>query len=38
MFPPGVFYARQLDEDTIELIGVEFDWDYWDLIAHDPAD
>jgi hypothetical protein len=38
MFPPGVFYARQFDEETIELIGVEFDWDYWDLIADDPAD
>lgn len=38
MFPPGVFYARQLNTDTIELIGVDFDWDYRDLIATDPDD
>lgn len=38
MFPPAVFYARQLDSDTLELIGVDFDWGYWDLIARDPDD
>lgn len=38
MFPPGVFYARQLDSETIELIGVDFDWGYWDLVATDPDD
>ena len=36
MFPPGVFYARLVDDNTIELIGVEFDWDYWQLIDDDP--
>ncbi|MGA7269907.1 MAG: hypothetical protein WB239_02430 [Acidimicrobiia bacterium] len=31
MFPPGVFYARLAEEDVVELIGLEFDWDYdWD--------
>lgn len=29
MFPPGVFYARRADDNTIELIDVEFDWDFW---------
>jgi hypothetical protein len=38
MFPPGVFYVRHLDNDTVELIGVDFDWGYWDLIATDPDD
>ena len=32
MFPPGVFYARQADANTIEIVGVEFDWDYWDTV------
>ncbi len=30
------FYARRLDTETVELIGVDFDWSYWDLIATDP--
>jgi hypothetical protein len=38
MFPPSVFYARRLDEETIEMIGVDFDWGYWDLVGEDPAD
>lgn len=38
MFPPSVFYARRLDEDTIEMIGVDFDWGYWDVVGEDPAD
>ena len=35
-FPPSVFYARQIDEDTIEMIGVDFEWDYWDRVSDDP--
>jgi hypothetical protein len=35
-FPPSVFYARRIDEDTIEMIGVDFEWDYWDQISDDP--
>lgn len=38
MFPPSVFYARQLDEETIEMIGIDFEWDYWDQIGEDPVD
>lgn len=38
MFPPSVFYARQVDEETIQMIGVDFDWGYWDLVEEDPAD
>lgn len=29
MFPPGVFYARRASADEIELLGVDFDWDFW---------
>ena len=36
MFPPSVFYARRLDEGTIEMIGVDFDWGYWDLVGENP--
>ena len=36
MFPPSVFYARQVDADTIEMIGVDFQWDYWDQVEEDP--
>ena len=35
-FPPSVFYARQIDDDTIEMIGVDFEWDYWNQISDDP--
>jgi hypothetical protein len=38
MFPPSVFYARQIDAETIEMIGVDFQWDYWDHIGEDPAE
>lgn len=38
MFPPTVFYARQLDGETIEMMGVDFEWDYWDKVAGDPVD
>jgi hypothetical protein len=38
MFPPSVFYARRLDEGTIEMIGVDFDWGYWDVVGGDPQD
>jgi type I restriction enzyme M protein len=27
MFPPSVFYARQMDAETIEMIGVDFQWE-----------
>ena len=35
MFPPArVVFARQLvgrsDPSTLRVIGIEFDWDYWD--------
>lgn len=32
MFPPGTFYANQLDDATVAIIGVDFDWDYWSLV------
>ncbi len=35
-FRPSVFYARQIDEDTIEMIGVDFEWGYWNQISGDP--
>ncbi len=35
-FPPTVFYARQLDSDTIEMIDVDFEWDYWSQVSDDP--
>ena len=38
MFPPSVFYARQLDPETIEMIGVDFQWDYWDHVGWDPGE
>ena len=38
MFPPSVFYARQLDPETIEMIGVDFQWDYWDHVGEDPGE
>jgi hypothetical protein len=38
MFPPSVFYARQMDAETIEMIGVDFQWDYWDHIGEDPVE
>lgn len=36
MFPPSVFYGRQVDAETIEMIGVDFQWDYWDEAEKDP--
>lgn len=30
IFPPGVFYARRVSDDVIELLGVDFDWEFWD--------
>lgn len=38
MFPPAVFYARQVGVETIEVIGVDFQWDYWDQVREDPAE
>lgn len=38
MFPPSVFYARRLDEGTIQMIGVFFDWGYWGQVGEDPED
>jgi len=35
MFPPGAVYALPLDENRIAVIGVGFDWDYWDDIYHE---
>ncbi len=35
MFPPSVFYARQIDDNTVEMIGVDFEWDYWDRVSED---
>ena len=32
MFPPGVVYARKTDEETIEIVGIVFDWDYWETV------
>lgn len=36
LFPPTVFYARQRDAHTIEMIDVEFEWDYWSEVSDDP--
>lgn len=36
-FPPMLFYARLRGGD-VELIAVEVDEEYWDLIGRDPED
>lgn len=38
MFPPSPFYARQLDDGSIEMIEVDADWGYWDAIGEGPVD
>jgi hypothetical protein len=35
MFPPGIFYAVQLDEVAILVVGAEFDWTYWEQVDDD---
>lgn len=38
LFPALVVYAIRLTDDTVELIDLDVDEDYWDLIAGDPDD
>ena len=35
MFPQSVFFGRQVDPETIEMIGVDFQWDYWHQVGED---
>ena len=35
-FPALVVYAILVAEDTVELVHLEVDEDYWDLLAGDP--
>ncbi len=37
-FPALVVYAILLSDDTVELIDLDVDEDYWDVVAGDPDD
>ena len=38
IFPPGVFYAVEQDPDTVVVLSVEFDWDFWKRLEDHPDD
>lgn len=38
LFPALIVYAILLTDNTVELVDLEVDEDYWDVIADDPDD
>ncbi len=38
LFPALILYGILLDDGAVEILDVEVDDDYWDLIADDPND